>query len=81
MLVSLLFNFRSTNNNNYYNNWNASRAFVNWGRAPFAPNFVAFRDRKILNVPLGTPPVGDPSPSRYPSKSASAGIVLCLGVR
>ncbi len=28
---------------------------------PFAPNFVVFGDRTILNVPQGTPPVGDPS--------------------
>jgi hypothetical protein len=40
----------------------------------FAPNFVAFRDHAILNVPLGTPPVGDPSSSRYPSKF-SPGII------
>ena len=35
---------------------------------PFAPNFVDFGSRTILNVPQGTPPVGDPSSSRYASK-------------
>ncbi|HME44529.1 MAG TPA: hypothetical protein VKF36_15675 [Syntrophorhabdales bacterium] len=48
------------------------------GRAPFAPDFGAFRDRTILNVPQGTPPVGDPSSSRHPSKLAAA--VSAFGV-